>query len=200
MGRCGTASPHGYPSRIRFLRLGSRMRGPAGTPIGKLRRITISNVNADQSSILEVALKASDGKPVLVLSKAPQRRVVIDCGFTRYWHGPTERTSYIFKTPGTVRLAQNIAAIDPPGEAPLPPPQPLMLTKKVRLRLWKWGFRGMRRVGSQWQSGDLDPMPHPTASAMVGRERVNRSGCRAFAYRLAPQRHTSCQGSPFQRS
>lgn len=33
-----------------FLRLGARMRGPAGTPIGKLRRITISNViayNAD---------------------------------------------------------------------------------------------------------------------------------------------------------
>ena len=28
-----------------FLRLGARMRGPAGTPIGKLRRITISNVN-----------------------------------------------------------------------------------------------------------------------------------------------------------
>jgi polygalacturonase len=33
-----------------FLRLGSRMRGPAGTPIGELRRITISNLsvyNAD---------------------------------------------------------------------------------------------------------------------------------------------------------
>ncbi|CAN5339010.1 glycoside hydrolase family 28 protein [soil metagenome] len=28
-----------------FLRLASRMRGPAGTPIGKLRRVTISNVN-----------------------------------------------------------------------------------------------------------------------------------------------------------
>ena len=33
-----------------FLRLGSRMRGPEGTPVGKLRRVTISNVtvyNAD---------------------------------------------------------------------------------------------------------------------------------------------------------
>ncbi len=29
-----------------FLRLGARMRGPAGVPVGKLRRITISNVNA----------------------------------------------------------------------------------------------------------------------------------------------------------
>jgi hypothetical protein len=33
-----------------FLRLGSRMRGPAGTPVGKLRRVSISNLivyNAD---------------------------------------------------------------------------------------------------------------------------------------------------------
>jgi polygalacturonase len=29
-----------------FLRLGSRMRGPAGTPVGQLRRIQISNVTA----------------------------------------------------------------------------------------------------------------------------------------------------------
>ncbi len=40
-----------------FLRLGSRMRGPAGTPIGKLRRINISNVvaygaNPDYASLL----------------------------------------------------------------------------------------------------------------------------------------------------
>jgi len=40
-----------------FLRLGSRMRGPEGTPVGRLRRVTISNVtvyNADPrySSIL----------------------------------------------------------------------------------------------------------------------------------------------------
>jgi hypothetical protein len=40
-----------------FLRLGSRMRGPEGTPVGKLRRINISNVvgygaNPDYASLL----------------------------------------------------------------------------------------------------------------------------------------------------
>lgn len=97
----------------------------------------------------------------------------------------TDKTSYGAAAEGEpsireeriTHLIEHPVLIDPPGEAPLPPPQPLMLTKKVRLRLWKWGFRGMRRVGSQWQSGDLDPMPHPIASATVGREHVNRSGC-----------------------
>lgn len=39
-------------SRI-FLRLGRRMRGPEGTPVGKLRRVNISNLviyNADSAS------------------------------------------------------------------------------------------------------------------------------------------------------
>lgn len=70
--------------------------------------ITISNVS--KSDKLDVAMKASDGKTLLAVSKVAGQRVVIDCGFTRYCHGPTERTSYIFKTPGTIRLAQNIAA------------------------------------------------------------------------------------------
>jgi hypothetical protein len=70
--------------------------------------ITISNVS--KSDKLEVAMKASDGQTLLAVSKVAGQRVVIDCGFTRYCHGPTERTSYIAKTPGTVRLAQNIAA------------------------------------------------------------------------------------------
>jgi hypothetical protein len=70
--------------------------------------ITISNVS--KSDKLEVAMKASDGKTLLAVSKVPGQRVVIDCGFTRYCHGPTERTSYISKTPGTIRLGQNIAA------------------------------------------------------------------------------------------
>jgi polygalacturonase len=40
-----------------FLRVGSRMRGPAGTPVGKLRRVTINNVmvsssNPDYASLL----------------------------------------------------------------------------------------------------------------------------------------------------
>jgi hypothetical protein len=70
--------------------------------------ITVSNVG--ESDKLEVALKASDGKPLIAVSKVPGMRVVVDCGFTRYCHGPTERTSYIQKTAGTVRLGQNIAA------------------------------------------------------------------------------------------
>ncbi len=70
--------------------------------------ITISNVSP--SDKLDVAMKASDGQTLLAVSKVPGQRVVIDCGFTRYCHGPTERTSYIAKTPGTVRLAQNVAA------------------------------------------------------------------------------------------
>ena len=70
--------------------------------------ITVSNVS--KSDKLDAALRASDGKTLLAVSKVPGQRVVIDCGFTRYCHGPTERTSYIFKTAGTVRLGQNIAA------------------------------------------------------------------------------------------
>ena len=70
--------------------------------------ITVSNVS--KSDKLETALTASDGKTLIAASKVPGQRVVIDCGFTRYCHGPTPRTSYIIKTPGTVRLGQNIAA------------------------------------------------------------------------------------------
>lgn len=70
--------------------------------------ITVSHVT--KSDKLGVALRASDGKSLIVVSKVPGQRVVIDCGFTRYCHGPTERTSYISKTAGTVRLGQNIAA------------------------------------------------------------------------------------------
>jgi phage FluMu protein Com len=70
--------------------------------------ITISNVG--ESDKLEVALKASDGQPLIAVSKVPGQRVVIDCAFTQFCHGPTERTSYILKSAGAVRLAQNIAA------------------------------------------------------------------------------------------
>lgn len=70
--------------------------------------ITISNVG--ESDKLDVALKASDGKPLIAVSKVPGQRVVIDCAFTQFCHGPTERTSYILKSAGAVRLAQNIAA------------------------------------------------------------------------------------------
>jgi hypothetical protein len=70
--------------------------------------ITISNVGA--SDKLDVALRASDGQPLIAVSKVPGQRVVIDCAFTQFCHGPTERTSYIQKSAGAVRLAQNIAA------------------------------------------------------------------------------------------
>lgn len=69
--------------------------------------ITISNV--EKSHKLEVALKASDGQPLIAVSKVPGQKVVIDCAFTQFCHGPTERTSYILKSAGAVRLAQNIA-------------------------------------------------------------------------------------------
>ena len=70
--------------------------------------ITISNVG--KSDKLEVALKASDGQPLIAISKVPGQRVVIDCAFTQFCHGPTERTSYILKSAGAIQLAQNIAA------------------------------------------------------------------------------------------
>jgi hypothetical protein len=70
--------------------------------------ITVSHVT--KSEKLDVALAASDGKALVAVSKVPGVRAVIDCGFTRYCHGPTERTSYVLKTAGTVRLAQNVAA------------------------------------------------------------------------------------------
>jgi hypothetical protein len=81
--------------------------------------ITVSHVT--QSDKLEPALKGSDGKTLLAVSKVAGQRVVIDCGFTRYCHGPTERTSYIFKTAGTVRLAQNIAAFLAGNDTPKKP-------------------------------------------------------------------------------
>jgi hypothetical protein len=70
--------------------------------------ITISNVGI--SDKLELALKASDGQPLIAVSKVSGQRVVIDCAFTQFCHGPTERTSYVLKSAGAVRLAQNIAA------------------------------------------------------------------------------------------
>lgn len=70
--------------------------------------ITIGNAGASEK--LEAAMRASDGKPLLAVSKVPGQRVVIDCGGTRYCHGPNEETSFILKTAGTVPLAQNIAA------------------------------------------------------------------------------------------
>lgn len=80
--------------------------------------ITVSHVT--KSDKLDAALAASDGQTLLAVSKVPGQRVVIDCGFTRYCHGPTERTSYVLKTAGTVRLGQNVAAYLAGKTAPKP--------------------------------------------------------------------------------
>ena len=70
--------------------------------------ITISHPSA--SNKLDVALRASDGEPVIAVAKEPGLRVIIDCGFTRYCHGPNDDVSFILMTAGTPRLAQNMAA------------------------------------------------------------------------------------------
>jgi hypothetical protein len=70
--------------------------------------ITIGNVGV--SDKLEVVMKASDGLPLLAVSKVPGQRVVIDCGSMRYCHGGNDETSFILNTAGSARLARNIAA------------------------------------------------------------------------------------------
>jgi hypothetical protein len=81
--------------------------------------ITISTVTgAGWEAKFDVALRASDGNPVLMVSKVPGLRVVLDCGFTRYYHGISDRVSFINMTAGTTRLAQNIAAYLAGKDAP----------------------------------------------------------------------------------
>jgi hypothetical protein len=75
--------------------------------------ITISHV--DQSDKFDVALRASDKQSLVVTSKVQGLRVVIDCGFTRYY------SSFIPKTAGTTRLAQNMAAYLARKETPKKP-------------------------------------------------------------------------------
>ena len=47
-----------------FLRLGRRMRGPEGVPIGTLKRVLISNITSDSVSILPSIIAGVDGHPV----------------------------------------------------------------------------------------------------------------------------------------
>ncbi len=47
-----------------FLRLGRRMRGPAGTPIGSLKRVLIDNITCSNTSPLPVVVAGIDGHPV----------------------------------------------------------------------------------------------------------------------------------------
>jgi polygalacturonase len=47
-----------------FLRLGRRMRGPEGVPIGTLKRVLISNITSDSVSTLPSIIAGIDGHPV----------------------------------------------------------------------------------------------------------------------------------------
>ncbi|MFH0895082.1 MAG: glycosyl hydrolase family 28-related protein [Bacteroidota bacterium] len=71
-----------------FIRLGSRMRGPAGTPVGKLRRINISNVvaygaNPDYASLLlgipgdDIEDFKMDNITILVKGGAPKEQAAL---------------------------------------------------------------------------------------------------------------------------
>lgn len=59
---------------------------------------------------LGVVINASDGKPLIGVSKVPGQRVVVDCGCTRYYYGPTQAYQFVTKTAGTIRFAENVAA------------------------------------------------------------------------------------------
>jgi polygalacturonase len=47
-----------------FLRLGKRMRGPSGVPIGTLRRIVLSNISCSGASMLPSILSGIPGNPI----------------------------------------------------------------------------------------------------------------------------------------
>jgi len=70
--------------------------------------ITISHIEKSES--LKPIFLASDGTTLAAASREPGQRVIIDCGYTRYFYGPTEAHRFITKTAGTVRYAQNVAA------------------------------------------------------------------------------------------
>lgn len=64
--------------------------------------ITISHLTPNNQ--LETVLVASDGQILAGVAKDKRLRVVMDCGFTRYY------TNYITETAGTLRYAENVAA------------------------------------------------------------------------------------------
>jgi hypothetical protein len=64
--------------------------------------VTISHVVLTDK--LQRAVPASDGKCLIATSRVAGQRVVIDCGWTRYY------PMFISKTAGTLRLAENVAA------------------------------------------------------------------------------------------
>jgi hypothetical protein len=64
--------------------------------------ITISHLTPNNQ--LETVLVASDGQILASVAKDKRRRVILDCGYTRYF------PEYINETAGTLRYAENVAA------------------------------------------------------------------------------------------
>lgn len=75
--------------------------------------ITISHLTPNDQ--LETVLVASDGQILASVAKDKRRRVIMDCGYTRYF------PEYINETAGTLRYAENVAAflMGVGGEKPL---------------------------------------------------------------------------------
>jgi hypothetical protein len=71
--------------------------------------ITISHFVTTPS--LEVVMNASDGQALIGVSRLPGGRMVLDCGFTRYFHEPAGgQMDFINRTAGTLRFGENVAA------------------------------------------------------------------------------------------
>jgi hypothetical protein len=68
--------------------------------------VTISHI--EPTPRLQVVLTASDGQILAAVSSDTRRRVVVDCGFTRYFYSGLARC--VTETAGTVRYAENISA------------------------------------------------------------------------------------------
>jgi hypothetical protein len=69
--------------------------------------ITISHV--EPCDKLDKAVLASDGQILAAVSRNPRQRVVIDCGWTRYYYGTTDANRFITRTAGTIRFGENVA-------------------------------------------------------------------------------------------
>jgi len=68
--------------------------------------MTISHI--EPTPRLQTVLKASDGQILAAVSRNPRQRVVVDCGWTRYYYSAGSR--FVTETAGTLRYAENIAA------------------------------------------------------------------------------------------
>jgi hypothetical protein len=71
--------------------------------------ITISHFA--ETKKLRVVMRGSDGKTLVGVSNVPGMRVVLDCGYTRYFFDEKNPdTSFINATAGTLRFGENVAA------------------------------------------------------------------------------------------